>query len=159
MTGLTNSRAFNRIIDSVRVPIEHFDKTGFWDPHALPDYQSEDISEVQVRRACRSLATEQKRPFIVCHHTLVRRAWDQQTYKWIALEEPIREGGYIEMPKKKYLHGHVSTLLLVDNNKIVQSHHRQTLWMFRIHDNTLWNEYYDFILNDPDCRAARRLTS
>lgn len=148
MTDLNNLSVFNRVIDSVRLPIEHFAKTGFWNPYVLPDRKGEGISGQQVRRACRAVAKEMKRPFIICH----------QSVQW-SYPEPKLVGGFIEIPRRKYLHGHVATLLLAGNSKFIRHVQQATLWTFRIYDVTLWNEYYDFVLNDPECRAARKLIS
>lgn len=159
MTDLNNLSAFNRVVDSVRLPIEHFVKTGFWNPNVLPDRKSEDISDQQVRRACRTVAKEMKRPFIVCHPTVQWSYRDPDTGLMVEYPEPRVVGGFIEVPRRKYLHGHVATLLLAGNSKLIRHVQQATLWAFRIYDVTLWNEYYDFVLNDPECRAARKLTS
>lgn len=159
MTDLNNLSAFNRVIDSVRLPIEHFAKTGFWNPYVLPNYKDEDISDQQVRRACRAVAKEMKRPFIVCHPVIKRSYRDPETWQWHDYPEPKLAGGYIELPKRKYLHGHVATLLLTGNSEFIRHGGMASLWSIRVNDATLWNEYYDFVLNDPECRAARKLTS
>lgn len=159
MTDLNNLTAFNRVVDSVRLPIEHFVKTGFWNPNVLPNYKNEDISDQQVRHACRAVAKAMKRPFIICYPALRWAYRDPDTGLRVEYPEPRVVGGYIEVPRRKYLLGHVATLLLTDNSEFIRHGGMASLWSIRINDVTLWNEYYDFVLNDPECRAARKLTS
>lgn len=170
-------KSYQRTLDSVRLPIEHFIKTGFWDPHALDGWEENDISEQQVRNKCRQVARELKRPFIIAHPVMQfyehrptgkTNSYGHPSYKWTRLEQPRFSHAFVEVPKRKYLYPLVSSLLLLPqgqsrwdsgDGKAAISLDYASLWQFRINDETLWRQYYDFILNDPECRAARRLTS
>lgn len=167
---LSTSKVFNRTIDSVRLPLEHFMATGFYDPSTLNGYEPEDIAAFQVRRACRQLAKEQKRPFIRCHVVEVTYRWDHNAGKWMKLAKPEWEFGYVEIPKRQYLAPLVAPLLLAAPDEtarhgtllakapVIQVTSK-SLWQFHVRDYQLWTKYYDFVLNDPDCRKARRLTA
>jgi len=167
---LNTSKVFNRAIDSVRLPLERFMATGFYDPFTLNGYEPEDIAAFQVRRACRKLAKEQKRPFIRCHVVETTYQWDHNAAKWVKLAKPGWEFGYVEVPKRKYLAPLVAPLLLAAPDEIVPQGTvlakapviqvaSKSLWIFHIRDYEFWTKYYDFILNNPDCRKARRLTA
>lgn len=165
--------SFQRTIDSVRLPLEHFIKTGFWDPYILLGYTASDISDVQVRKACRLAAQEVKRPFVQCYAVFQRGEWQNQGsqngYKWVDYPEPKWVNGFVEMPKRRYLSPLVAPLLLAAPDETtfysrygkppaqVVRNQSRTLWSFRVFDRALWDEYYAFVLNDPDCRKARRL--
>lgn len=164
---LSASKVFSRAIDSVRVPLEHFIKTGFYDPHSLAGYEPEDIADFQTRRVCRQIAKEMKRPFIRCYGVISNYHFNGS--KWEKYDDPKWESGYLEVPKRKYLMPLITPLLLAapdphrwasrNKENPVWQMPCQSLWQFKIYDRELWEKYYDFVLNDPDCRKARRLTS
>lgn len=166
---LNASKVFQRAVDSVRVPLEHFIKTGFYDPHVLGGYQPEDIADFQVRRVCRQIAKEAKRPFIRCYDVSSTYTYDNKVHQWVRRDTPQWEFGFIEVPKRKYLSALVAPLLLVATpgsyydairkNAGIYEESSVTLWRFRVSDRELWDKYYEWVLNDPDCRKARRLTS
>lgn len=167
---LNASKVFQRAVDSVRVPLEHFIKTGFYDPHVLGGYEPEDIADFQVRRVCRQIAKEGKRPFIRCHDVKSNYTWDNTTSRYVQRDIPEWEFGYVEVPKRKYLSVLVAPLLLTSpaksgyydalrSNSPVYEEQCESLWRLRVRDRELWDKYYDFVLNDPDCRKVRRLTS
>jgi hypothetical protein len=171
------SQVLSRALESVQAPINHFIETGFWNPHAHnPDgYEPGDVGDTQVRKICRAVAQELKRPFIICHPTFSygRSVPDENRkgfYKWEPLDKPEFAGGYVSVPKQKRLTPLVATLILASSADMslhqraapkspLASYGRETLWEFRIADKTMWDEYYGYVLNDPDCRKARRLTS
>lgn len=167
---LSTSKVYRRVIDSVRVPLEHFVSTGLYDPFSLEGFEPEDIADFQVRRACRQLAKELKRPFIRCYNVFSAFQWDHNKAKWVKLEVPDWNYGYVEVPKRQYLAPLVAPLLLAApeagsyvevrsaQGKVLQEQCR-SLWRFRIRDRPLWDSYYQFMLSDPDCRKARRLTA
>jgi hypothetical protein len=169
------SQVLSRALESVQAPINHFIETGFWNPnvHAPDSYSPGDVGDTQVRKICRAVARELKRPFITCHPTFSygRHVLDEKgSYKWVPSEKPQFAGGYVSVPKQKRLTPLVATLILASSadkplhqrgtpqNPLI-SYSQKTLWTFRIADKTMWDEYYDYVLNDRDCRKARRLTS
>lgn len=169
---LASIKSYQRTMASVQLPIFHFLETGFWDPHSVPGWQEFDISEQQVRRACRQVATELKRPFIRCgtnveyfHYvpdtTKPRDGWGNYPHKRVEFDKPRFSNGFIEVPKRKYLVGHIAPLTLAasKDGHIVLDRSGATLWSFYVRDQKLWDDYYQFVLNDPDCRKARKLTS
>lgn len=165
---LNASKVFSRAVDSVRIPLEHFIKTGFYDPHSLPGHEPEDIADFQVRRVCRQIAKESKRPFIRCYEVVITYRWDYGS-GWTKLDKPEWERGFIEMPKRHYLAPLIAPLLLAApeagsryDPRTGAGVHQQslaTLWSFSIFNRELWDQYYQFVLTDPECRKARRLTS
>ena len=175
---LASIKSYQRTIASVDLPLKHFVDTGFWNPYVVEGWTDSDIGDTFVRRACREVAKELKRPFIQCfasvsttesYDTGKKNAHGYPIYDVRPLPEPRFSSGYIEVPKRKYLIPLVAPLLLaageptrrwnqnatapVANNSVA------SLWQFRITSEELWNQYYEFVLNDPDCRKARRLTS
>ncbi len=150
------SQVFTRAVDSVRIPLEHFLKTGFWDPTSLEDWQPADMSYSQTRRACRQMAKELKRPFIRCHDRYSNYRFDANV-GWVRLDTSEWECGYVEMPKRKKYMPLAAPLLLAANSKSVQDRSGTTLWEFQVHDRQLWDDFYPYLLNDPVCRAARGL--
>lgn len=161
---------FNRAIDSVRLPLEHFLETGFWNPYACPGWTRNNVSDVQVRRICRHVATENKRPFIQCYASMT--LWEYVDdlanpfpngggyyKKRVEIPKPKFSVGIISAPNRQHLAPLVAPLLLTEGSAKVQNHSSTGLWQFYVHDEELWNSYYDFVLNDPACRKARKLTS
>lgn len=168
---LNASKVFQRAVDSVRIPLEHFIKTGFYDPNSLVGYEPEDIADFQVRRVCRQIAKEGKRPFIRCYAVESLHTFDRTTMRWEKNDKPKFEYGYVEVPKRKYLAPLVAPLLLAapeaqgryyantKDGEHVWQLSSVTLWQFRVYGKDLWDKIYDYMLNDPECRKARRLTS
>lgn len=154
---------FNRIVDSVRLPLQHFLDTGFWDYSTKGELHKGMIGDTQVRSSCRDLAKNLKRPFIVCEKHMSYGEHSPSPsggYKWVYYTEPKFREGFIEVPKKKYLHSHVAPLMLAaEKDTVVIDRSIQTLWQFHIRDEALWDQYYQYVLNDPDLRKARKLTS
>jgi hypothetical protein len=167
------SQVLSRALESVQAPINHFIETGFWNPNVLVDHKPGDVTDVQVRKICRAVARELKRPFISCHPTFSygRHVLDKEgVYQWEPLDKPEFAGGYVSVPKQKRLTPLVATLILASSADKplhqratpkfpLTAYGQKTLWTFRIADKTMWDEYYSYVLNDPDCRKARRLTS
>ncbi len=149
---------YNRIIASVQQPIAHFLETGFWNPHSLEGFEECDISEQQVRSSCRALAKALKRPFIICQPNFKYGERDAKGV-WRPLDNPFWRGGFLSVPKLKRHAPIVAPFLLAANGEEVSDHSGETLWEFQVTDHQLWVALYDHILNDPDCRKARRLTS
>lgn len=171
---LSSIKSYQRTIASVQVPILHFLETGFWNPYALPSYEEHDISEQQVRRKCRQIARELKRPFIQCYASLSWHdavptgevsQWGNPVIEHVKRDTPKFSMGYVEMPKQKRLAPLMAALSLLPkagekgNDSIGWQAEAATLWQFRISDEKAWTKIYDFLLNDPDCRKARGLTS
>lgn len=159
-------KAFARVLDSVRLPLQHFLDTGFWNPNALPGYASIGIAETQVRSSCRLAAKEMKRPFIICgteyrsgSHKEGFDTGGKRTLTWVPHPEPVFSRGFIQVPKRKYLVNHIASLTLAGDNRMICDRCTPTLWEFTVHDKALWDEYYAYVLNDPACRKARKLTS
>lgn len=168
------SKIYARTLASLQVPFDHFLKTGFFDVYTVEGYETADIPEQIVRGRIRRMAKELKRPFIRCHPVIGFGEWrkviesDGEQYKYFKHDEARFEWGFVEMPKRKYLMPLIAPLLLAapeaefryhtDDSKPVQQYHSQSLWEFKIFDRQFWNQYYDFVLNDPDCRKARGLT-
>lgn len=172
---LANLKSYQRTIASVDLPLKHFIETGFWNPHVIADYNFDsDIGDTFVRRACRAVARELKRPFIQCypmfttteHYVTGEKSPNgYDLYGTRPLPEPKFQGAWVEMPKYKYLTPLAAPLFMLpegsfgNHDKAGFQANLTTLWRFRINDRELWDKYYDFALNDPDCRKARRLTS
>ena len=163
--------SFTRVLDSVRVPIQHFIDTGIYDENASGKHDwSLDVSPSQVRRACRKVASELKRPFIQMSEQIDR-------YRYVPdMTQPNSRGGYnskredlseprwartyVSIPKRKYLTVLVSPLLLAgsrEHDAPVYDRSTPSLWNFTIFDHQFWLEYQSFVLHDPACRAARKL--
>lgn len=174
---LASIKAYQRTIASVDLPLKHFIETGFWNPFAVEGWTESDIGDTFVRRACRTVARELKRPFIQCYAGFStteqvpsgEKSQNGYTlYKTVPLPAPRFSYGFVEIPKQKRLVPLVAPLLLLPNRYDIMgkglnsaaayTSHLTTLWQVRIQDQELWNQYYDFVLNDPECRAARRLT-
>lgn len=165
---LANLKSYQRTIASVDLPLKHFIETGFWNPYVVPGWKPNDIAEQQVRGACRKVAAELKRPFIRCHPVVAFGDWMQVDgkYKRVQFDQPRFEFGLIEVPKRQYLSPLVAPLLLAakpatyrEATPTVTQTSSATLWEFRISDRQLWDDYYQFVLTDPECRKARKLTS
>jgi hypothetical protein len=164
---LANLKSYQRTIASVQLPLLHFVETGFWNPYALPDWTENDIGDTFVRRATRHVAKELKRPFIQCYAILGNKEYDAVTGKYVPVPEPRFTSAFIEVPRRKYLMPLVAPLLLAageseplwqrNMDRPVWQSSCATLWQFRFGNRTLWDEYYAFVLNDPDCRKARKL--
>lgn len=160
------SKTFDRIIDSVKLPIEHFARTGFWDPYAIEGYQPEDISDTIVRSACRKVAKGQKRPFIKLFKHMRRQQWTQNRY--VTYPDPVFTMGIVSVPKRKKLLSIVTPLLLAapeptkryqpNRQASVVQFELASLWEFQVYDESFWDGYYAYALNDPECRKARGLT-
>jgi hypothetical protein len=169
---MTNA-TYDRIIASVQEPLDHFVKTGFWKPNT--HWKAEDVGGNQVRKACRELARSMKRPFIQCYDRSSMGEWVQtnaagQPYmsKWMDYKTPVWSFGYFEAPIQKRLLPLVAPLML---GSVKQGRYRsatahkvsdnslETVWRFHIYDQEIWNGYYSFVLDDPDCRRARNFTS
>jgi len=155
---MTNA-TYDRIIASVQEPLDHFVKTGFWKPNTTG------------KKACRELASSMKRPFIQCYDWSITGEWVQTStagWEWMNHKTPVWSFGYVEAPIQKRLLPLVAPLML---GSVKQGKHTsatthkvtdnslETIWRFHIYDQKIWNRYYDFVLNDPDCRRARKLTS
>lgn len=168
------SKIYARALDSIRLPVEHFLATGFYDEASLPGSNWDaDVSLQQVSRIVRKVAQELKRPFIECSARLVSyqyvddtskppRSYGGYHQKRIDLPEPVWSYGTITMPKRKYLMPMLTPLLLAakeDRTAPVWDRTSPTLWHFIVNSKEFWDEYYPFILNDTDCRKARKLTS
>lgn len=160
------SKRFTRVLDSVRVPIQHFIDTGIYDENVIASRDwSLDISQVQVRKACRKVASELKRPFIQMSETMAREArvadpTKPHGYNWVPLPEPRFARAHVSIPRRKYLVVLATPLILSANRDVgakVYDRITPSLWNFTIFDQQIWTEYRDFIMNDPDCRAARKL--
>lgn len=153
-----NHPLYNRLIASVQKPIDHFLETGFWNPYVVEGSQVCDISDSQVRSSCRELAKALKRPFIICQPTF---KYDELGANgvWVPLDKPVWRGGWLTVPKLKRHTPIVASFILASNEKEVRDRSGTTLWEFAVTDHQLWTTLYDHILNDPDCRKARRLTS
>lgn len=153
------SKVMARTIASVQLPMEHFFKTGFWDPFSSGTFELCDISEPQVRRACRQMAAELKRPFIACHSQYSTHELQSLPDKnvWVKRDNPIWNYGIIQVPRKAYLNVLVTPLMLAENNAEVRDQSGTTYWSFVVSDRNVWDKFYDYLLNDPDCRKARRL--
>jgi len=153
------SKVMARTIASVQLPMEHFLKTGFWDPFSSGTFEEFDISEPQVRRACRQMSVELKRPFITCHSQFSTH--ELQTSPtgdlWVKRDTPLWSYGIVQVPKKAYLNVLVAPLMLAENNAQVRDQSGTTFWNFIVSDRDVWDKFYDYLLNDPDCRKARRL--
>jgi hypothetical protein len=170
---LAKIKSYQRTIASVDLPLRHFIETGFWNPRVVEGWNESDIGDSLVRSACRKVAKELKRPFIQCYSSFVSyESYDTgetsqngyAVYNRRPLPEPRFEAGYVEMPKRKHLAPLVAPLLLAAGGKVtlrdaVWDRTSATLWAFLIRDREFWDSYYDFVLNDPECRRARRLTS
>lgn len=175
---LASIKSYQRTIASVELPLKHFIETGFWDPYSCGRYdQDADIGDSIVRRTCRNVARELKRPFIQCF-AVVRYAvrvgtgeksqYGHDLYETVDLPEPQFEYGFVMIPKQKRLAPLATPLLLmpdvystrVSGVSYIPAHsmHSATLWRARIYNQDLWNDYYNFVLNDPECRKARKLT-
>jgi len=167
----TKSTSFDRVLDSVRIPIQHFIDTGIFDDSCLGagDW-SLDISLSQVRRACRKVASDLKRPFIQMSESIDRYHYvpDEtrpDSYggyypKRVELPEPRWVRAYISIPKRKYLTVLASPLILAGSRKYVAPVYDRSspgLWNFTISDHQFWLEYQSFVMYDPACRAARKL--
>lgn len=172
---LASLKSYQRTIASVDLPLLHFVETGFWNPCVVEGWTESDIGDTMVRRACREVARELKRPFIQCYAvfqttehypTEEKNQHGHTLYATRALPEPKFSFGYVEIPKRAYLTPMASPLLFLPEGRRYGPDAREgfaipaaTLWRFRIESEELWNKYYEFALNDPDCRKARRLTS
>lgn len=170
---LASIKSYQRTIASVELPLQHFIETGFWNPYTVEGWTESDIGDTFVRRACRSVARELKRPFIQCYpffKTTERiqngslTAHGNPLYDWVTLPTPVFSYGFVEIPKRKRLAPLAAPLLLLPeryhgDGSMGFLQHRETLWQARITNEELWNDYYNFVLNDADCRKARRLTS
>lgn len=175
---LTNLKSYQRTIASVDLPLKHFVETGFWNPHAVEGWTENDIGDTFVRRAARQIAKELKRPFIQIYACMTiwgrRQVNDPSKPSWAQterykLDKPVFSHGYIQVPKRQYLAPIVAPLFLLPDRPVRYGdvgkdvlgwgHHTITLWQFRISNEEFWNEYYQFALNDHDCRKARRLTA
>lgn len=162
------SKRFARTLESVRAPIQSFIDTGIFEEGIMgKDDWDCDISIVQVRRAARKVAAELKRPFIVVedYSTYYNRSYGidsegRSVYNFERLDEPRWVNTHISIPKRKYLVDHVTPLILASENREV-CFDRSTpgLWVFTIQDYPFWQNYQTFLLNDPDLRRARKLTS
>jgi hypothetical protein len=169
---LASIKAYQRTIASVELPLRHFIETGFWNPDSIEGWTDSDIGDTFVRRACRTVARELKRPFIQCYATfLTSESYDtgkrsengRIIYDMRPLPAPRFNYAFVEIPKQKRLAPLAAPLLLLPeryqgNNTAGFTQHRTTLWQAHITSEELWNQYYDFVLNDPECRKARRLT-
>lgn len=172
---LANLKSYQRTIASVDLPLKHFIETGFWNPYVIEGWTENDIGDTFVRRAARHIAKELKRPFIQCHAVIQfresydtgkktddgRAIWDVRD-----LDTPRFRHGYVQMPKQKRLAPLVAPLFLLPERTYPQTsqtsgeqQHTKTLWRFKVFNRELWDQYYAFALNDPDCRKARRLTA
>lgn len=161
------SKVYAKAIQCLSGPVDHFIETGFYNLASAGEYGDGWISEPQVRRICREIAKEQKRPFIQASEYYATNGYDQAARKPYKLDKPIWNNAWIEMPKRKYLLPLATPLLLAsgDNDTTykpgdaIMPYRQETIWSWRIVDKSFWDEYYNFILNDPDCRRARKLTS
>jgi hypothetical protein len=163
------SKIFERTLDSVRLPIQHFIDTGIFDLGVLGESNwNADISFVQVRRACRKVAAELKRPFIQMEsytryidHSYSTLPDGTTEYTSVKLDKPRWVSATVTIPKRKYLVGHISPLTLAAGDLGSACYARPTpsLWHFTITDYSLFKEYEKYILTDPACRKARKLTS
>lgn len=160
------SKHFTRVLDSVRIPIQHFIDTGIYDENANGKHNwSLDVSPSQVRRACRRVATELKRPFIQMSETMQTEARVEDPtssygHKWESLPEPRWARAHVSIPRRKYLAVLATPLILAANRDVgakVYDRIIPSLWNFIIYDRQIWDDYYAFVMNDPVCRAARKL--
>jgi hypothetical protein len=162
-------KSYQRTMDSVRLPLQHLIETGFWNPCIVPYGGEASIGDNSLRPAAREIAKELKRPFIRCYAHITDRIWDNASRQYVSLPGPVFGEGYVEVPKRKYLMPLVAPLLLAANEVTYRYRHDTTkpvyniscnsLWQFTVCNETFWNEYYEFVLNDPVCRKARKLPS
>lgn len=160
MNQMVTSQVFTRTVASVQAPLQHFIETGFWNPHALEGWEEGDITEHVVRGSCRIMSKELKRPFIRAHPSY---SWQHQPVdpETNYAPPPLRifRCGVVEVPKRKYLAPLIAplTLAATSDSKTIRDASGATLWEFYIYDRQLWDQYYQYLLNDPDCRKARKL--
>lgn len=177
---MTHSKVLDSALDSVRLPIEHFIATGFYDAMYLREQGPGDMPEFVVRSAVRAVAKELKRPFIRLHEVWSRSTscrnpktgeWEYKKY-----DAPEWHGGYFEVPKRKRLAPLVAPFLLVeptdrwtgkvntwqpiakDEHPAISAHEYTTLWAFSIRDKAMWDQFYHDLMHDPQLRRARGLT-
>lgn len=157
MNQMVTSKVFDRVVASVQAPLQHFIETGFWNPYALEGWEEGDIAEHGVRGSCRVMSKELKRPFIRAHPVISSTQWDGE--KWVRHPKPIFTHGLVEVPKRKYLVPLIAplTLAATRDSKTIRDASGTTLWEFHIYDREAWDNYYQYLLNDPDCRRARKL--
>lgn len=157
MNQIVTSQVFVRTVASVQAPLQHFIETGFWNPHALDGWQEGDISDQVVRGSCRIMSKELKRPFIRAHPVISYNEYVDG--KWERRDRPVFNHGLVEVPKRKYLVPLIAPLTLASSKdgSSIRDRSGSTLWEFYIYDPELWDQYYEYLLNDPDCRKARKL--
>lgn len=151
--------AYAAVLDSVKKPLDHFITTGLYEPYRpVPGAGLNDLtlSESIVRSSIRGMAAKMRRPFIQAY--VVRHHGSWKNNKWSPLEAPIFSHGYFYAPKQKKLQVMLTPLQLGKDSPLIKDTSMATVWEFGVHDETLWNDFYQLILNDPDCRKARGLT-
>lgn len=149
---------------SVREPVEQFIRTGIYSAPYSGDYMPKEvlestgfISDTQTQRVARMVAKELKRPFIIMSPIMNIYRWElvNGRYTRVSQKEEFYHA-HIEIPKRKYLMPIVTPLILAENGKDVVAKCRQTLWVFTIRNENLWNEYRAS-LDRPEMRIARRM--
>jgi hypothetical protein len=153
------SKVLAAALASVQEPIQHFIDTGlFVEPrYQLIEGVDASVGMTQVRRICRHVAGELRRPFIVISD--ISTMHERVNGSWVTLDEPVWSHAHITMPRRKYLVPLMAPLVLGDKTKEIQTNWdtpNTSLWTAVIRDRSIWTEYYDRLLNDPDMRRARR---
>lgn len=180
----TQSKVLSAAIDSVRVPIENFIRTGIFSGIYDRTLVSRDISHSdgcvaggQVQRIARYTAKELKRPFIIMEPVVRGFTWSLANGRWRKeIHDPRFSHVFVRIPKRKYLMPIAAPLLLAAPEPV--THHRtaiqrvtdphhdekfpviqraeRTNWVFNICSEEFWHDYRA-ALERPEMRAARKL--
>lgn len=165
------SKTIAAAMASITEPLEYFLQHGIFDPslgmqridrvsYSTPKGE---ISDYNYRRIARTLAAEQRRPFIVAQPRFSSWTWEQgKSPRGVYIRkfhEPKWEQGYMEIPKRNYMRGHIHPFLLMgeDPKRFSLSNKLETIWRVHVFDRELWNTVYELVRDDPDLRRARRV--
>lgn len=166
----TKSKTMDAVYKQLEEPISRFLETGLHaDPLILPgEWKGIFIPPQTVRRIVRAVAKDLRRPFVEVGTIYTVYEFNAATQRWEPTD-PILLGGFIKVPKRKYLTPLVAPLMAGDKGLPprpfkhkdpepgIYSRHGKTYWLFHIHDFDLFKSYLEAIKEDDHIRAALRL--
>lgn len=163
------SQHLTRTLEFLQKPIDAMLATGLFEE---PNWKDAPISPIQIRKVARTVAREQKRPFILGGESFANGSHSRgANNEWVytKYDAPKWEHAYLTVPKKQYLMPLVSPLTLASVDEFeaygkapvppVTHRHGKTYWSFKINDRTFWNEYLQALTTRPEMRQAMKLTS
>lgn len=168
------SKTVDAVYKQLEGPINHFLETGLHaDPVLLPEeWKNIFIRPAQTRRIVRAIAKELGRPFVQVGTLYTMYEFNAGTRRWES-RDPVLLGGYIQVPRRKYLTPLVAPLMAGDRGPAprrftpyygaprhepgIYSQHGASYWLFHIHGFDLFKSYLEAIKEDDHIRAALRL--